>query len=671
MTKHPNEPAPNALREIEDLPDVGITMPDGTRLSARVWRPVDADENPVPAILEYLPYRKRDGTCARDALTHPYFVRRGYACIRVDIRGNGDSQGHMEDEYSPQELADGVEVINWLAQQDWCTGAVGIMGISWGGFNGLQIGALAPEPLKAIITLCSTADRYADDIHYKGGCLLNENLGWGATMWSYSSRAPDPALVGDAWRDMWFERLENEPFLPSIWLRHQRRDAYWQHGSVCEDFSAIKAATLAVGGWGDAYKNTVPFLVEHLEAPVKGIVGPWVHKYPHFAVPEPRIGFLHEALRWWDHWLKGIDTGVQDDPDYRAYVMDGVRPKTWYANRPGHWIAEETGATSHLPVETFHLTNNGLMEKPGPLNAVVATPHHCGAASGEYCAIWLGPELPGDQRGDDALSVCITSEVLEKPQDIVGAPRINLTLRSDRPQAQIAVRLNHIHPDGASTRITYGVLNLSHRDSHADPVPLICGAEHDIALDLDHIAYRVPAGHRISVAISSAYWPLIWPSPESVALTLSSGRIDVPIRPSEDKDEWVFAPPDADAPWETKTLREERHVRRSETDHTTGEVHLIIEDDFGKVEDADHGLLAGSIARERWTIHPDDPLSARGILHWSDEMERGDLKIRTETFSEMWSDKAKFFLRARLVAYEGDRLVYERDIVDEVPRDQI
>ena len=193
----------------------------------------------------------------------------------------------------------------------------------------------------------------------------------------------------------------------------------------------------------------------------------------------------------------------------------------------------------------------------------------------------------------------------------------------------------------------------------------------DVALDLDHIAYRVPAGHRISVAISSAYWPLIWPSPESVALTLSSGRIDVPIRPSVDHDEWVFAPPDADAPWETKTLREERHVRRSETDHTTGEVHLIIEDDFGKVEDADHGLVAGSIARERWTIHPDDPLSARGILHWSDEMERGDLKIRTETFSEMWSDKAKFFLRARLVAYEGDRLVYDRDIVDEVPRDQI
>lgn len=671
MTEHPKDPAPNALREIEDLPDVGITMPDGTRLSARIWRPVDAPENPVPAILEYLPYRKRDGTCARDALTHPYFAKRGYACIRVDIRGNGDSQGLMEDEYSPQELADGVEVINWLAKQDWCTGAVGIMGISWGGFNGLQIGALAPEPLKAIITLCSTADRYADDIHYKGGCLLNENLGWGATMWSYSSRAPDPALVGDAWRDMWLERLENEPFLPAIWLRHQRRDAYWRHGSICEDFGAVKAATLAIGGWGDAYKNTVPFLVEQLEAPVKGIVGPWVHKYPHFAVPEPRIGFLQEALRWWDHWLKGMDTGVQDDPDYRTYVMDGVRPKTWYPDRPGHWIAEDVGATSHLPVDTFYLTDGGLSETSGPLNAVVASPHHCGAASGEYCAIWLGPELPGDQRIDDALSVCFVSDVLDRARDVVGAPRFVLRLRSDRPQAQIAVRLNHIHPDGASTRITYGVLNLSHRDSHAEPEPLDCGTDYDIALELDHIAYRVPAGHRISVAISSAYWPLIWPSPESATLTLVSGHIDVPTRASGEKDEWSFAPADADAPWHTISRREESHVRRSEIDHTTGEIHLIIEDDFGKVEDADHGLVSGSVARERWSIHPDDPLSARGTLHWSDEMERGDWKIRTETFSEMWCDRDNFFFKARLVAYEGDRLAYERDIVDQVPRDQI
>ena len=265
------------LRKIKVDDDLGIILSDGCRLSARTWMPENAHEFPVPAILEYLPYRKRDGTVARDELTHPYFAKRGYASVRVDIRGNGDSQGIMEDEYTAQELNDAVEVINWLAKQPWCSGTVGMMGISWGGFNALQVAALQPEPLKAIITLCSTVDRYADDIHYKGGCLLNENLGWGSTMWAYSSRPPDPALVGDSWREMWRERLESEPFLPIEWLKHQRRDDYWKHGSVCEDYSKIQAATYAIRGWGDAYKNTVSHLVEHLSCPVKGIAVSYTH----------------------------------------------------------------------------------------------------------------------------------------------------------------------------------------------------------------------------------------------------------------------------------------------------------------------------------------------------------------------------------------------------------
>jgi uncharacterized protein len=657
----------NALREITEEPDMGITLSDGCRLSARVWMPEDAGDDPVPVILEYLPYRKRDGTCARDALTHPWFAMRGYACVRVDIRGNGDSQGVMEDEYTAQELNDGVEVINWLAAQPWCSGTVGMMGISWGGFNGLQVAALGPDPLKAVITLCSTVDRFADDIHYKGGCLLNENLGWGATMWSYSSRAPDPALRPEDWREMWFERLKAEPFLPSLWLRHQTRDAYWQHGSVSEDFSAIKAKVLAVGGWGDAYKNAVPQLVEALPG-AKGIVGPWVHKYPHFAVPEPRIGFLQEALRWWDHWLKDMDTGVQDDPDYRAYLMDGVRPAAWYTERPGRWIAEDQGATSHLETATLHLCDTGLSDSAAPLTAKVASPAHCGAGSGEYCAIWLGPEMPGDQRGDDALSSCFDSAPLTRDMDIVGAPKITLTLASDQPQAQIAVRLNHIHPDGAATRITYGVLNLSHRSDPANPQAMPKGQPQEITLSLDHIAYRVPAGHRIRVSLSTAYWPLIWPAPHAATLSLTAGHIALPQRPTAGGDEYAFPPPTAADPWEIETLRPENHIRKQETDMVTGIVSLIIEDDFGAARDLEHGLITSSVAREHWQIHPDDPASARGRCHWSDELQKDGIRLRTETHSEMWSDAKQFHLTARIEAFEGDELVYERDLKDSIDR---
>ncbi len=658
------------LRPIIDLPDEGIVLADGTRLSARIWRPEDALADPVPAILEFLPYRKRDGTVARDALTHPWFARRGYAGVRVDMRGCGDSDGVLTDEYTPQELSDAVEVIHWLAAQPWCSGAVGMMGISWGGFNALQVAALRPAPLRAIVTLCSTVDRYADDIHYKGGCLLNENLGWGATMWSYSSRPPDPALVGDRWREMWLERLEAEPFLPALWLRHQTRDAYWRHGSVCEDWGAIEAAVLAVGGWGDAYRNAVPALVRNLTAPVKGIIGPWLHKYPHFAVPGPRIGFLQEALRWWDRWLKGHETGVEADPDLRLYLMDGVRPATFYEHREGRWLGLSRAAFEGLARRRLHLGPDGRLDGRacGPARRLLASPQHAGAAAGEYCPIWLGPDLPGDQRPDDALSACFDTLPAERALDIVGAPRLRLRLVSDRPQAQIAVRLCHLHPDGASTRISYGVLNLSHRDGHAAPEPLPVGEAVEVTLDLDQIAYRLPPGHRLRLAISTAYWPLLWPAPAPVRLELLEGRLDLPLCPQGTGLPVRFAPAETDSPWRFRALRPPAHSRIRHSDLGSGTVRLEIVDDFGEAEDLEHGLITGAIARECWQIHPDDPLSARGRTHWTETLRRGDWSVRTETRAEMWSDSTQFHLTARLEAWQGADRVFARQVEKSIPR---
>jgi len=364
---------PHKIIEYADMP---IIMSDGCRLSARVWMPEDANNNQYPAILEHLPYRKRDGTIVRDQYTHPWLAGHGYVCIRTDMRGNGDSDGLMTDEYTHQEHQDAIEVIEWAANQSWCNGNVGMMGISWGGFNALQVAALAPKPLKAIISLCSTVDRYADDIHYKGGCLLGENFGWSTNMLSYSSRPPDPSLVGENWRKMWMNRLENLELDLSRWLNHQHRDEYWKYGSVCEDYSAIKAAVLSISGWHDGYRNTTNHLIKNLTSPVKGIIGPWIHKYPHYAAPSPAIGFLQEAKRWWDHWLKDIDTGVDKDPDFRAYLMDSVTPKRWMDDRPGRWIVEKNWPSKrstkkyyiflkaqHLNYHQLHLTFPYLLHR--------------------------------------------------------------------------------------------------------------------------------------------------------------------------------------------------------------------------------------------------------------------------------------------------------------------
>ena len=208
------------MKTVEDFPfevveedDIVIPMSDGICLAARIWRPEEGES--VPAILEYIPYRKRFGTAVRDVVTHRYLAGHGYACVRVDLRGSGESDGVLKDEYLQQELDDGIEIIDWLASQPWCDGAVGMMGISWGGFNALQIAALRPPALKAVVTLCSTDDRYADDIHHMGGCLLGDNLSWASVMFAYNSLPPDPVLVGERWRDMWMERLEDS----GLWLK--------------------------------------------------------------------------------------------------------------------------------------------------------------------------------------------------------------------------------------------------------------------------------------------------------------------------------------------------------------------------------------------------------------------------------------------------------------------
>ncbi|MEO1680922.1 MAG: CocE/NonD family hydrolase [Pseudomonadota bacterium] len=670
------------MKHRNDLPravvcheDIGIVMEDGTRLSARIWLPEDAEARPVPAILEHLPYRKRDGTIARDSLTMPYYAGHGYAAIRVDMRGNGDSEGLMEDEYTQQELDDACAVIAWARAQPWCTGKVGMQGISWGGFNSLQVAALQPEGLEAIITICSTVDRFADDIHVKGGCQLGAHIAWATQMLAYSSRPPDPEIAGDnRWRDLWLDRLDTQPFLFETWIKHQRRDEYWRHGSVCEDYGAIRAAVLSIGGWHDGYRNTIAHLVENLSAqgtPVKGIVGPWNHKYPHIAAPEPRIGFLQEALRWWDHWLKGAETGVEDDPAMRLWLMDSVRPKAKLDRRPGRWIAEAAWPSPGIARTVMHMGSEGMSPEPGRADVRVASPADCGGCGGVFFPAHYGAELPTDQRDDDARSACFDGVTLTEPQDIVGAPRVALTLVSDRPQAQLCVRLCDVFPDGTSALITMGVLNLTHREGAQSPQPMIPGEVTRVAFDLDQIAYRVPAGHRIRVAVSTAYWPFIWPAPDAATLQIHTGEIALPVRSPASRDEWRFEEPAGAAAWDAESLRRARYSRVRETDLTSGNVVMKVGIDGGEARDRAHGLITSTRSEERWTIHPDDPNSARSEIAWVTQMGRDAWQVRTACDTVLSADAAHWRWKARLRCWEDGALVFETAWDGSADRDEV
>lgn len=316
-------------------------------------------------MLEYIPYRKRDLTSVRDSIHHPYIAGHGYACVRVDLRGTGDSEGVLKDEYLEQEQADAEEVLAWLAEQPWCDGNTGMMGLSWGAFAALQVAARQPPSLRAIVIASFTDDRYADDMHYMGGALLSDNLAEAGTMFAYATLPPDPALVGDRWREMWHERLENTRPWVLEWLRHQRRDDYWRHASVCDDYQGVRCPVLASSGWADGYSNAVTRLLGNLDVPRKGLIGPWSHKFPHLGEPGPAIGYLQEVVRWWDHWLKGIDNGVMDGPMLRTWMQDSVPPSTSYEARPGRWVGEDTWPSERIESVSCPLVRHRILGPAG------------------------------------------------------------------------------------------------------------------------------------------------------------------------------------------------------------------------------------------------------------------------------------------------------------------
>jgi uncharacterized protein len=676
------------MRIIEQFPrrvmeeETWIALADGTRLAVRIWRPVDADLHPVPAILEYLPYRKRDLTAERDVQSHPYWAGHGYAGVRVDIRGTGESDGVLTDEYLPQELDDALEILTWLERQPWCTGEVGMVGISWGGFNGLQVAALQPPQLKAVIALCFTDDRYADDIHHMGGCLLADNLSWASTMFDGNACPPDPELVGGRWREMWHQRLDGSGLWLSTWLRHQRRDDYWKHGSVCEDYSRIQCPVYAISGWADGYCNAVFRLLAGLSVPRKGLVGPWAHKYPHLGVPGPAIGFLQEALRWWDQWLKGEETGIMDEPMLRLWMQESVPPSARYEVRPGRWVAEPGWPSAHIVATPFRLTKGHDLlpeseaEEDDEATLDIRSPLSVGLYAGKWCSYNAPPDLPHDQRDEDGGALIFQTPRLEAALEICGAPMVELELVADQPVAMVALRLTDIAEDDKATRVSYGLLNLTHRDSDEYPEPLEPGRRYRVRVNLKHIAQQFPAGHAIRLALSTSYWPLAWPAPRPARLTVYPGRsrLILPVReprPAEEATLPAFAEPEG-APPMAKTLIQPTQetwqvIRDLANDQATLEV--IHDEGRYRLDDIDLEIAARVTERYRYAYGSYDSVS--GWTEWQRSFKRGDWEVHTLTRTLMTSDADSFRIRATLDAWEGDTRVFARTWDETIPRDLV
>ena len=685
------------MRLLEDLPyeirsedHFWIPMSDGVRLAGRLWRPLSSDGSPVPAVLEYIPYRRRDLTAVRDSMHHPYIAGHGYACVRVDLRGTGDSEGVLTDEYLEREQLDAEGVLAWLSEQPWCDGNTAMMGLSWGAFSALQVAARRPPSLRTVVVSSFTDDRYADDFHYMGGCLLSDNLAEAGTTFAYGTCPPDPEVVGPVWRDMWLERLEaNRPWVVE-WLRHQRRDHYWRHASVCEDYSRIQCPVLASSGWADGYSNAVLRLGEHLDAPVRGLVGPWSHRYPHMGDPGPAIGYLQEVVRWLDHWTKGADNGAEKETGLWIWMQESVPPSTYYKERPGRWVHEPGWPSGQVEEHSLTLGRNRInalgesgAERGAAEPLSLLSPLSVGQFAGKWASYSAPPDLPYDQREEDGGSMVFDTDALEERIEILGSTRVVLALSVSEPVAMVAARLCDVAPDGSATRVTYGLLNLTHRDGHERPLALVPGQTYRVELTLNSVAQAFPPGHRIRLSLSTSYWPLAWPPPRPALLTVhpEESALVLPVRPApeeegtnpwgEGADTEGFGEPEATPPSPTSRQRSGEHAWSVHRNLADNHFSLEIVKDGGVLRFEDIDLDVRRRAHEVYDAVGDDFTSVRGRSTWTMRFSRGDWDARTETHTLLECTESEFRVHATLDAYESEERIFSREWMERVPRDLV
>jgi predicted acyl esterase len=545
---HSQSRLPDVTHEGIDIKEIWIPMPDGVRLAGSLFLPSDRQASAkFPVLLEYLPYRKDESRNSQFGL-FSYFVERGYIVARVDIRGTGASEGKLiAYEYTDQELDDGEAVIDWLSKQAWSTGDIGMFGISWGAFNSIQTAMRNPPALKAIVAVQGTDDLFRDDCHFIDGLMHIDSYEFGQDAYNILPAPPDYIFDEAYFRD----RFDTEPWL-LIYKRHQRDGPFWNRASLNSDYSRIRIPAFVIGGWYDGYRDSVPRMLEKLDTPVKGIIGPWAHTWPNWPYPKPGMEWRHEAVRWFDHWLKGKETGIMDEPRFAVYVREWHPPGA-VEKAPGYWRWEDGWPIERTKKRILYAQPDHTLsiEKPvgqGQTHRLRYVPTVGVEASGNVN--WWG-DFPWDQRGTDAYSLVYDSTPLEEDLEILGFPRAILHVSADASLANWIVRISDIAPDGTSTQVAGAGLSGAQRISSEKPEPMVPGRVYKLEFDLHFTSWVFPKGHRIRLAINNALWPMIWPTPYAMTTTLDidathASSVVLPVMPETDRTRPEFLPPATD-----------------------------------------------------------------------------------------------------------------------------
>ncbi len=649
-------------------------MKDGVRLAVNLFLPEGASASEkFPAILSYLPYRKDDWSLYGDWQQMAYFVRRGYVGARVDIRGTGASEGNPPDrEYSDQELQDGLEVIDWLSKQSWSSGTVGMFGISWGGFNSIQLARLNPPALKAIIAVCATEELFHDDIHYIDNLMHADEFELGMDLMLGLTRAPDFPVDDKSLAT----RFDAEPWF-LLYLKHQRDGEFWRRASLAPDhYAEYKVPTFMIGGFIDGYRDSIPRFLENVKAPVKALLGPWNHSWPHDADPGPSVEWRGDAVRWWDYWLKGKQNGVMDEPRFEVYMRHWYPPDTNLATVPGDWRAENGFPAANTQTEKLYLggSHDLTAVAPSGANSVATDQLKYVPSSGIEAGFWWG-DFTADQRPIDAFSLVYDSEPLASDTAILGWPKVRLHVTASAPLADWFARLSDVAPDGSVTLITGAGQSGAQRESASRPADLEPGEEYSLPIELHVTSWVFPKGHRIRLAISNALWPMIWPTPYSMTTSLRLGgadasRLELSIVPAEAAARPTFDAianetiPASEVEWSGETWPPQTWTVTH--DLLTGTTHVFwAGDDQGKFS---FGVMKD---HEQMSYEVTDANPAVSSIH-GEAFTSVDMANRALVWSvvlSLKSDEKNFYYHFERKLTENGREIREKKWDETIPRD--
>jgi uncharacterized protein len=655
------------------LQEASIPMPDGVRLAADLYLPSGGARGArFPVLLEYLPYRKTEDRLRNYSL-YSYFVRRGYAVVRVDIRGTGNSGGQLiAYEYTEQEQTDGEAVIDWLSKQAFSTGKVGMFGISWGGFNSIHMAMRNPPALKAIVAVDATDDPYQDDVHFIDGIMHVDSWEMSQDLANLLPGAPDYTLD-----DKYFEdRFDTRPWMLT-YKRQQRDGPFWKRIALKERYDAIRIPTFVIGGWYDGYRDSVPRMLQNLRPPVKAIVGPWDHSFPHDAYPKPRIEWRNEAVRWFDQLLKGRNTGILDEPRLAVFVRQWHPPGPVLEEAPGEWRYEDGWPLRRLQEQTLHPQPNHTLAPAVPERATHELRYvpTAGIEAGGP-VMWWGDVAP-DQRPTDAFSLTYDTDPLESDLEILGLPRALLQVSADAPQADWFVRLSDIAPNGTVTLVAGAGQNGAHRESAQHPRPLEPGQVFPLEIEMHFTSWVFPKGHRMRLAVGNAQWPMLWPTPYPMTTSLRLGGPDpthvvLPVVPHEDRPRPKFLPPSSDPPMpgsqrlETDTPSGYGEIARIERDVARRATKVVATNAEATQYPWGAERYEETITHEAQDDHP-EVTSVKG-----EHRQTVTLPDRTLTWESVLtfrSDRESFYYSSKRRLLRNGQLLREKTWEDTIPRD--